>query len=343
MSDEITTDAAINDQVYDFGEHLDEADLEDSQAEEVVEEESEEVSEEEPVEEVQGTEEEATEEDGGYYTPEELLEASSDIDAKLDMRRVKPGSLVEKSLKNFQRGYNKKYMEMADIKEELRSDLGREIDDLKNRDSSLKDFYDRQEAVRLQRELEEEEALLPEEERLARQERRELKTQNKNLEDRLAMQEDRFNAFNRDQAARQIERDIDKAAGEFDIDIDDKTTRERINYEIGNVWQADKAAGVPFEQWTPIKEIVERLSTEYDEKSKSMFSAESIDEFLDSESGKKLIDQKIKDRANKIKAKKNSGGKVVTSSLRGESLKDNISEVPDDLDSTNILEYLGAE
>jgi len=284
---------------------------------------------------------EVEEDDSEYYTPEELLDASGDIDAKFDPKRVKPDSLVDKMVKNFQRGYNNKYMDVAELKKELKAELS---NDMKDKESSLEAFYNRQEAdrkqqdaERRQQELEEEEALLPDEEREMRQKFRRMDAENAELKERVAFQEQRMEKYNSDQSAQFIKNEVDAAAEKYGIDLDDKRTLDRVTYEIQETWAQDDRAGLP---QSSITNIIKGLSDRFDAEQGEIFSKDNISEFLDSDEGKQILEAKMLERAEAVRAKKNAGGHVVSSTTKGGVHVDVAEGVPDDIDSSNIFEYL---
>lgn len=314
-------------------EESDDTKTEESEEQETVEQKTEEVVEEEEIKEAKDE----------YYTMDEILEKSEDIDAEFDAKRIEPGSKVEKLYKNFQRGFNKKYEDVANYRKELQSvadisGIKAEIEALKSKkETSMEDYFNKQKEIEKQRELEEEEALLPEEDRRRLQENRALKRTVEEMKEQLLGLGNKVQTMERDKVQFQVDLDIENAAKDNGLDL--KKYRDDINYAIGNTWEQDKRDNREF---TGVKKIIDDLSVKIKEKEASLYKGDNLDKYFDTDEGKALLEKKMQEKLDKLKSKKKSGGTVVTSSPKAESLKEYTDEVPADLNSENIMEYLSS-
>ena len=289
------------------------------------------------------TEETEEEEKDEYYSDEEVLELTQDLDStKFDRSKVKPGSLADKTLKNLERGYNKKYEELSHKKKEtVRQnaelvELQNKVSQLQNKNTASDDYFEKQRKIDQEKVLEEELALLDPEERESR--KMQMQTQNEitQLKNQLA------NATN---TISQIQ--LDKRNVEIDNQISDAISRnelskehlDRVRYAIGNQWELDKKSN---RYLTPIDEIVDRASTEIKASEKKYYADDSLDKFFKTKEGEAVLKKQMKVKLDRLKKLKKTPKNVSSSSGRKVTSKNDEDEFDfSKADSTNIERMLG--
>lgn len=299
----------------------------------------------EPVEDGETEEEEEKSKEDEYYSEEDLDELSKDIDnTKFDRSKVKPGSLADKTLKNLESGYNKKYEGFSNKTKELEKQiqenselisLRREVSDLKNQPNQMDSYFEKQRIADQEKRLAEEEALLDPEERESRKKSRETLKKITDLENKLSYYEQTMTRLQNDQKNADIDRQITDAVKRNELP---KKEFEKAKYAIINQWQEENTKN---KSLTSIDSIVDAYAGNVKASADEFYEEEKLDKFLETDKGKTFLKKQMTARLEKLrklkKTSKNISSDVGKSPPAGNDDGIDVNKV----NRGNLLEFLG--